>query len=71
MPQQAQWVKQGLVFQNTQDIINAAQTGILPHQIMITVHPQRWTAKPLPWLKEWGLQKVKNVVKYLIVSRKL
>ena len=71
VPQQEEWVKQGLVFKSTGDIIQAAQETNLPNKIMITVHPQRWTDKPLPWLKEWALQKVKNVAKYLIVSRKL
>jgi hypothetical protein len=36
---------------------------------MITFHPQRWTNKPLPWLKELLVQNVKNVVKGIIVGR--
>ncbi|MBC8180419.1 hypothetical protein H8E88_04770 [candidate division KSB1 bacterium] len=51
-------------FQSTQDIIDAAYEGWLPNRIMITVHPQRWSACPvklislfhgdsfLPWIKE-------------------
>ncbi len=30
---------------------------------MINVHPQRWTARPLPWVKELVWQNVKNVIK--------
>jgi len=35
---------------------------------MITVHPQRWTDKPLPWLKELVWQNTKNVIKRFIVK---
>lgn len=52
-------------FHSTQEIIDAVDT--LPKQIMITVHPQRWSNKPVPWFKELVLQNLKNVVKrYLI-----
>jgi len=37
--------------------------------MMITVHPQRWTNKPLPWLKELLLQEAKNEVKRFIVKK--
>jgi len=30
---------------------------------MLNVHPQRWTDRPLPWVKELVGQNVKNVVK--------
>jgi hypothetical protein len=58
-------------FHSTSDIINAVNSGLLPDQIMITFHPQRWTDKPLPWLQELVLQNVKNVVKRLVVSFKV
>jgi len=64
---QDQWDKDGFVFHSTQDIINAANERRLPSQIMITVHPQRWTDKPLPWMKELVWQGIKNQVKRLIV----
>ncbi len=35
---------------------------------MITFHPQRWTDKPGPWVKELVWQNVKNLVKRLIVK---
>lgn len=63
LPQQKKWVEQGLVFNSTNDIIQALKEDRLPHQLMMTFHPQRWTNKPLPWIKELVLQKMKNIVK--------
>ena len=63
MPQQERWVKAGLIFRTTNDIIKAAQGDRLPSQIMITVHPQRWTNNPALWLWELAAQRAKNVVK--------
>ena len=57
-------------FHSTFDIINAAENNKLPDKIMITIHPQRWTDKPLPWLKELVWQNVKNVVKRVVVIGK-
>lgn len=68
MPQQGQWVEQGLVYRSSNDIIKAAQAGTLPKQIMITVHPQRWTDSPMGWFKELVLQRTKNIVKRFIVQ---
>jgi hypothetical protein len=65
---QDQWEKDGLVFHSTQDIISAAIEGRLPQQLMITVHPQRWTDRPLPWMKEMIWQGLKNQVKRLMVN---
>ena len=67
VPQQKKWVKQGLVFHSTRDIIDAAKEGRLPDQIMFTFHPQRWHSRVVPWLKELVLQNVKNVVKRFLV----
>jgi len=64
VPQQEQWKEQGLVFHSTQDVIRAVQNGKLPNRIMMTFHPQRWHSLPLPWIKEFVLQNIKNVVKY-------
>ena len=64
VPQQEQWKEQGLVFHATQDVIRAVQNGKLPNRIMMTFHPQRWHSLPLPWIKEFVLQNIKNVVKY-------
>jgi len=36
---------------------------LFPQQAMLNFHPQRWNDKPLPWLKEFVWQNVKNQVK--------
>jgi hypothetical protein len=57
-------------FHRTSEIILAAEKGELPDKIMFTFHPQRWTDKPLPWLKELVLQNAKNLVKrYFFVKK--
>ena len=66
--QQEQWIKKGLVFKTTSQIINAAHSGKLAPKIMITVHPQRWSSSAAPWVKELVWQNVKNMVKKIIVA---
>ncbi len=67
IPQQDKWIKKGLVFHSTNDIIKAIHENRLPDQIMFTFHPQRWTNKPYPWVREFVLQNLKNQVKRFIV----
>lgn len=67
MPQQESWVKQGLVFRTTLDIVKAVKAEKLPRQIMITVHPQRWTNDYLEWFKELVTQRLKNIVKWGLI----
>jgi len=55
-------------FKTTFDIIRAAENGDLPDRIMMTFHPQRWTDGYLPWIKEFILQNLKNVVKRTLIS---
>lgn len=50
-------------FKTTDDIIRAAERGMLPDQIMFTFHPQRWTDSMTLWLQEYVTQQAKNVVK--------
>ena len=57
-------------FHSTFDIVKAAEQGRLPDKIMITFHPQRWTDKPIPWIKELVWQNVKNVVKYFLIVKR-
>ena len=52
-----------LNIRKTWDIIEAAEQGNLPDKIMINVHPQRWTDRPLPWVKEMVWQNCKNLLK--------
>ena len=67
---QDQWNAQGLVYHATHDIIHAAEQGSLPPRIMITTHPQRWTDRPLAWLKELLVQNAKNIIKRLFLVKK-
>lgn len=67
VPQQDEWIRKGLVFKSTNDLIQAAEEGRLPDKIMMTFHPQRWTDNRLLWLKELLMQNVKNQVKRLLV----
>jgi hypothetical protein len=55
-------------FTKTSDIIGSAEKGELPDEMMMTFHPQRWTGKPVPWMKELVWQSVKNVGKYFLVK---
>jgi hypothetical protein len=55
-------------FHSTFDIISAANLNKLPSQIMITVHPQRWTNNTLSWLKEFYFQNTKNMIKRLLIK---
>lgn len=70
MPQQERWIKEGLVFKKTTDIVEAAKQNKLPPQIMITVHPQRWTNNYLEWSKELVAQRIKNIVKWGLIRMK-
>lgn len=54
----------------TFDIINSIKSGLMPNQIMITVHPQRWNNGILSWTKELVWQNIKNIAKAFIVNRK-
>lgn len=65
---QDEWVKQGLVYHTTDDVIRAAEQGTLPARIMITTHPQRWTNNILAWSKELLMQSLKNIVKRLLIA---
>lgn len=50
---------------STRDIMVTAIRNELPEQIMITVHPQRWTNDTLLWIKEFTAQSVKNIIKQM------
>ncbi|HPV56579.1 MAG TPA: hypothetical protein PKW61_05575 [Tenuifilaceae bacterium] len=70
MAQQEHWIKQGLVFKTTNDIIKAIKADRLPLQTMITLHPQRWTNNYFEWSKELVAQRVKNIVKWGLIRLK-
>jgi hypothetical protein len=61
---------EGVRLKSTNDIIAAANAGLLPDQIMFTFHPQRWNDKPLPWLQELVMQNLKNLAKRVVLRFK-
>lgn len=65
---QDQWVKDGLVYHSTNDIIQAIGMGALPERLVMTTHPQRWTDAWDEWIVEKSLQSVKNVMKRVLVK---
>ena len=67
---QEEWDAKGWVFHSTNDVILALRKNILPDQLMITTHPQRWFDIGIGWFKELVMQNVKNVVKGMIVSHR-
>ena len=65
---QDEWIRQGLVYHTTADLINAISDGSLPKQMMMTTHPQRWINNKFLWMKEFCFQSVKNMVKELLIK---
>ncbi|HQI45946.1 MAG TPA: hypothetical protein PLC59_07810, partial [Bacteroidales bacterium] len=57
-----------LSFHSTQQIINAANQGKLPEQIMFTIHPQRWNNNMYKWVKEFVFQNMKNKIKQMLIN---
>ncbi len=57
-------------FHSTFDIITAARENRIPDKIMLTIHPQRWDDRLLPWFKELVWQNVKNVIKRAVAEKK-
>lgn len=57
-------------FNSTHEIIHAFKEYKLPEQIMLNIHPQRWTNSSALWAKEYILQNIKNTAKRLLVKRK-
>ena len=54
---------------STADLIRSFQQGVLPEQVMLTFHPQRWTSDTLLWGRELVVQSVKNQVKAFLIKR--
>jgi hypothetical protein len=51
-------------------MIQALANRTFPISALLTFHPQRWTDKPVLWVKELAAQNMKNVIKRVIVGRK-
>lgn len=64
---QDEWTARGLSFHTTEDIIKGLRAGVIPKDLIMTFHPQRWNPFGFAWCKELLLQSVKNVVKRVIV----
>ena len=64
---QDEWTAKGLSFHSTQDVIDGLGSGVIPKDLMVTVHPQRWDPFGFAWCKELAMQNVKNVVKRALV----
>jgi hypothetical protein len=58
-----------ILIKSTFHLIALAGQGALPSRMMITVHPQRWHDRALPWVKELVWQNIKNVVKRVMIQR--
>lgn len=69
VPLQDAWIKKGWVYHSTSDLIEALRTNHLPHPLLMTFHPQRWTSHPAAWLRELLMQNAKNQVKRLMVKK--
>ena len=67
---QDQWTAMGLTFHSTDNVIEGLRQGVIPKDLMITVHPQRWNPFGLAWCKELFLQQLKNIVKRFLILRK-
>ncbi len=39
-------------FRTTHEMIKAIEEGRFPEKAMITIHPQRWHDRAVPWVKE-------------------
>jgi len=53
----------------TSHIIAALEAGGFPNQVMLTLHPQRWTDNKLLWVQEFIAQNLKNQVKRWMVKK--
>ncbi len=61
------WINRGFNFHKTYDIIERVNNNHFPNQVMINIHPQRWTNSYYHWIKENVLQRIKNAAKHLIL----
>ena len=65
---QQQWLREGLCFQRTDDIIRALHDKSHPihrRRLLLNIHPQRWMPFGAAWCWEWLWQTLKNPIKRL------
>ena len=65
----SEWKAKGWVYETTDDVIKAVREGRFPQRVMMTVHPQRWSDNMWEWTLELVMQKVKNVVKWVLLKK--
>ena len=65
----SEWKAKGWVYETTDDVIKAVREGRFPQRVMVTVHPQRWSDSLWEWMWELVMQKVKNVVKWVLLKK--
>lgn len=63
------WKAEGWVYKTTDDVIRAIKEDRFPQSVMITTHPQRWIDNKCEWMLELVMQKVKNVVKWVLLKK--
>lgn len=64
---QDEWTKAGLTWHTTSQLMAAIEQGRLPEHVMMTTHPQRWTNNRGAWYKEAITQKLKNIIKRILL----
>lgn len=64
---QDEWTKAGLTWHTTSQLMAAIEQGRLPKHVMMTTHPQRWTNQKGAWFKEAITQKLKNIIKRILL----
>ena len=67
---QSIWDSKGLTFHSTDEIINSIKKNIFPKQAMISMHPQRWDDRIIPWTFELISQSIKNKIKRYYINGK-
>lgn len=72
--QQEEYIRQGLVFHTTDEIIAALRDPQSPlrqsayERICFTTHPQRWNDSLVAWVQECMAQNIKNLIKRILVK---
>ena len=69
MSEQGISLQKHYICKNTEELIKAITSENPPEQLLITIHPQRWTDNFPEWTTELISQTIKNPVKYLISKR--
>lgn len=64
---QDEWLRKGLTWHTTDDIINALENNTFPLRIMMNTHPQRWAESKGQWARELIVQNIKNIVKRILI----